>query len=103
MSNFICPTCGFKNIDCGKDGYKTDREVELEKDIDRLSDRNAKLEKKLHIAVKALEEYADPYKWDNCIMKFIAYDQQEIVNNGCFTSNGFEKAQEALAKIKEIK
>lgn len=30
MSNFICPTCGFNNIDCGKDGYKTDREIEIE-------------------------------------------------------------------------
>lgn len=35
--------------------YKTEREIELEKDIDRLSDRNAKLEKMLYIAVKALE------------------------------------------------
>lgn len=26
MSNFVCPTCGFTNIDCGKDGYKTLRE-----------------------------------------------------------------------------
>ena len=42
MSNFICPTCGFNNIDCGKAGYKTDREIELEK--------------KLEIAVKALNE-----------------------------------------------
>lgn len=88
MSNFICPHCQ-QVIDDGSDGFTSDREIELEK--------------KLEIAVKALEEYADPYKWDNCIMKFIAYDQQEIVNNGCFTSNGFEKAQEALAKIKEIK
>lgn len=37
-------------------GCETDREIELEKDIDRLSDRNAKLE----IAVKALEFYAIP-------------------------------------------
>lgn len=71
-----------------KDIYKTTREIELEK--------------KLEIAVKALEKYADPYKWDNCIVKFIVYDQQEIINNGCFTSNGFETAQEALAKISEV-
>lgn len=45
MSNFVCPTCGLtNNIDCGKAGYKTDREIELEK--------------KLKIAVKALEYYA---------------------------------------------
>lgn len=34
MSNFICPTCGFTNIDCGKAGYKTAREIELEKKLD---------------------------------------------------------------------
>ena len=43
MSNFICPTCGMNNIDCGKAGYKTDREIELEK--------------KLDIAVRALITY----------------------------------------------
>lgn len=30
MSNFQCPHCGMINIDCGKDGYKTPREIELE-------------------------------------------------------------------------
>ena len=44
MSNFTCPTCGLTNIDCGKDGYKTAREIELEK--------------KLAVAVKALKCYA---------------------------------------------
>lgn len=44
MSNFICPTCGLTNIDCGKAGYKTAREIELEK--------------KFEIAVQALEHYA---------------------------------------------
>lgn len=42
MSNFICPTCGLANIDCGKAGYKTAREIELEK--------------KLEIAIKALKK-----------------------------------------------
>lgn len=41
MSNFTCPTCGLTNIDCGKAGYKTAREIELEK--------------KLKIAILALE------------------------------------------------
>lgn len=99
------------------DDYKTEREIELEKEIAKgdkiigelfregteVINKNKELKTKLDIAVKALECYADPYKWDNCIIKFIAYGQQEIVNNGCFTSNGFETAQEALAKIKEIK
>lgn len=34
MSNFICPTCGLTNIDCGKAGYKTDRDIELEKKLE---------------------------------------------------------------------
>ena len=42
MSNFTCPTCGLTNIDCGKAGYKTAREIELEK--------------KLEIAVKAIDK-----------------------------------------------
>ena len=42
MSNFTCPTCGLTNIDCGKAGYKTAREIELEK--------------KLETAVKALKK-----------------------------------------------
>ena len=66
MSNFICPTCGFTNIDCGKAGYKTEREIELEK--------------KLEIAVKALEEI---YRIDE--------------------GNSFFLAEESLEKIKEIK
>lgn len=32
MSSFICPTCGMNNIDCGHDGYKTPREIELERE-----------------------------------------------------------------------
>lgn len=47
MSNFICPTCGLNNIDCGKQGYKTDRELELER--------------RLQIAIKALEFARDNY------------------------------------------
>ena len=54
MSNFICPTCGFNNIDCGRDGYKTDREIELEK--------------KLEIAKEALEFYANK---ENCRSKML--------------------------------
>lgn len=31
MSNFICPECGINNIDCGKEGYKTPKEIRYEK------------------------------------------------------------------------
>lgn len=85
MSNFICPTCGFNNIDCGKAGYKTDREIELEK--------------KLEIAVKALEEYANQDNWTNCL----TFEDVDIVDLGLYGYYGFTEAEEALAKIKEIK
>lgn len=67
MSNFICPTCGFTNIDYDKEGYNTDREIELEK--------------KLEITVNALEEIS------------------KLPVRVCCDNT----AQEALAKIKEIK
>lgn len=52
MSNFICTECGMTNIDCGYAGYKTPKEIELER--------------KLTIAVKALDFYkkathSEPY------------------------------------------
>lgn len=59
MSNFTCPTGGLTNIDCGKAGYKTAREIELEK--------------KLEIAIKALKEYADKKTWDCCYRNQCAY------------------------------
>ena len=59
MSNFICSECGMNNIDCGKAGYKTAREIELEK--------------KLEIAVKALEFYAGRKTWEPCHKTQCAY------------------------------
>lgn len=35
MSNFKCSECGMINIDCGKEGYKTPREIELEKENEK--------------------------------------------------------------------
>ena len=74
MSNFTCPTCGLTNIDCGKAGYKTDREIELEK--------------KLEIAVKALEEMSD--------------ETLVTAGGGCYANTAYDRAQKALAKIKEL-
>lgn len=83
MSNFICPHCQ-QIIDDGSDGFTSNREIELEK--------------KLEIAVKALEEYANEYSWYN-------YENwnNEVYVKCIFDNYGYEKAQEALAKIKEIK
>ena len=85
MSNFTCPTCGLTNIDCGKAGYKTDREIELEK--------------KLEIAVKALEHYANENSWVDCRKTY----NDNIYREALFFSQGYKAAQKALAKIKEIK
>lgn len=71
MSNFICPHCQ-QIIDDGSDGFTSDREIELEK--------------KLEIAVKALEEIVAD---ESCV--------------SCMDCLGSAYAQEALAKIKEIK
>lgn len=38
MNNFECPVCHSINIDCGKDGYKTDREIKLEKEVKKYKD-----------------------------------------------------------------
>lgn len=78
MSNFTCPTCGLTNIDCGKAGYKTAREIELEK--------------KLEIAIKALKKMVNYNSVAEQVDKYhhIVIDVREI-------------GKEALAKIKEIK
>ncbi len=46
MSNFICPTCGVNNIDCGTAGFKTYREIELEYKLNQLEYKLAQLQHK---------------------------------------------------------
>ena len=86
MSNFTCPTCGLINIDCGKDGYKTAREIELEK--------------QLEIAVEALKCYADKKNWEDCYINIPNKGNLcDVLINGAFKSNGYEEAQQALKEI----
>ena len=61
-------------------------------------ERREKLEKKLEIAVKALEEYANQDNWTNCL----TFEDTNIVDLGLYGYYGFTEAQEALAKIKEL-
>ena len=90
MSNFKCSKCGTINIDCGKEGYKTPREIELkkkvkelEKIINKLSKEVEapyalddlinidKLEQKLKIAEEALIEQDNYFKEiENIINKY---------------------------------
>lgn len=74
MSNFICEKCGMTNIDCGRQGYKTEREIELEKQLDREIKIN-------RIMKSALKKYADPFN-----------DMQPIN----------ELAQQVLKEIEEV-
>lgn len=69
MSNFMFPVC--KNINCGN---KTEREIEIEK--------------KLEIAITALEFYALPLNQLNPVYNIAQHHKT---------------AEEALAKIKEVK
>lgn len=48
MSNFQCPCCGMTNIDCGKTGFKTPREIELEETIEKIE--------------KVIEPYQDEFE-----------------------------------------
>lgn len=75
MSNYKCPECGMINIDCGKEGYKTPREIELEKE-------NEILNKKLKIAADSLNYIA-------------------ILDNNYIVAK--LDAQQALQKIGEVK
>lgn len=39
MSNFVCDSCGMVIIDCGKEGFKTDREIKLEKELEQVKNQ----------------------------------------------------------------
>ena len=77
MSNYICCECGIAQIDCGGDGYKTPKEIELEK--------------KLEIATKALEEYENKQNWDIMGVSFMKHNK------------GFAIARKALKEMKGVK
>lgn len=60
MSNFKCPECGMINIDCGKEGYKTPREIELETLVIELENRLKVLDEEAvtyQLTEKEYEEY----------------------------------------------
>lgn len=67
--------------------------------------KNKALQEKLEIAVKALEYYAEDLNWSDCTSYgYKQHRYRKIVTPlSFFEKNGYETAQEALAKIKEIK
>lgn len=89
MSNFKCSECGTVNVDCGKEGYKTPREIELEKE-------NERLKGKLKIAEAFIEFLAN----GKCSSDVCKLQNREYKNClSCFEN----KAQEALQKMEEVK
>lgn len=77
------------NIDCGKDGFKTQRENELEKENDILN-------KKLKIA-EAFIEFLANGKCSSGVCKPQGREYKNCLV--CFEN----KAQEALQEMKEVK
>lgn len=77
MSNFKCEKCGMTNIDCGEDGFKTPKEIELE------------------ACVKELEKYLQEL-----------FETLKIDNTGIFWDNSLEyyatRTTTAKNKIKEL-
>ena len=75
MSN--CENCAFKN--------KCEKYKECEK-----------LKQQLVVAIKALESYANDELWSDTSEELFFFD-------GCFCSNGYQLAQDALKQIGEKK
>ena len=77
------------NIDCGKGGYKTPREIELEKENERLKEK-----------LKIAEEFIEFLSNGDCSSDICKLQGREYKNClACFEN----KAQQALQKIKEVK
>ena len=108
MSNFQCPHCGMTNIDCGKGGFKTPREIELEQKLnaqfaemeEKLTaeeNKNFELKEKLKIAKEALQYYADGEDMD----------EAKIQGSGAWRyvvdDNHTDTAKQALKQMEEVK
>lgn len=91
MSNFICEKCGITNIDCGHQGYKTEREIELEKQLGREIKINRKMK-------EVLKNYADKTNWRS-LGEIPKYNEVWIFTDCKPNEVGFESAQQVLKEI----
>ena len=89
MSNFICPTCGLTNIDCGKAGFKTKQEIELEK--------------KLEIAIETLESAFGGFKTIQHMAAYPITHFSHPKSFDCLFSETVDKCAEIEQGLKEIK
>lgn len=90
MSNFICSECGMNNIDCGRAGYKTPKEIELEKRLEVSEKEHYRTLEQLRIATKALNGIRDVWANNPSQFSFIA----RIANR---------KAKTALEEMEGVK
>lgn len=88
MSNFICSECGMKNIDCGGAGYKTPKEIELEKE-------NKRLQEQLNEANEVIKEYADSSNWTREYNEYSCTIKEDCV---FYDSEGWKDAKDYLDK-----
>lgn len=87
MSSFICPTCGVSNIDCGKAGYKTNKEIEFEKENAKLKEECLE-RKKLNYEAKDIiqNQRAEINKLRDLLKEYKKYIDI------CCVPNGFDKS-----------
>ncbi len=78
---------------------------EVDPQLMRFVKEHCALQAKLDIAIEALEKYALQSHWWDCEdkIKRVLTNGNGTVSEGCFGEKGYKLAQEALAKIKEIK
>ena len=72
------------------------RADELEDSLQTSWQNESKLKEQLNIAIKALESYANDKLWSDTSEELFFFD-------GCFCSNGYQLAQDALKQIGEKK
>lgn len=69
----------------------------------QLVSKTEQLEKKLDIATKALELYADDGNWCNCLSWNGFMEDNEVVEDGQFGEYGYEPARKALKEMEGVK
>lgn len=98
MSNFKCNKCGFINIDCGKDGYKTPKEIELELKVKDLEE-----EMKKSTELEDLKKECEELKKDCGCYRYLAEKYHNSYHNSCIlnieTTTQMFKYEQALRDI----
>ena len=127
MSNFKCKECGTVNIDCGKEGFKTTKEIELEKQLKIAEDINKELRAQCDTYTRLMYIYKNVSKSrkdseividyiDKLEKKLkIAEEALNDIKNSFFEDEDkeiithtesiyyYSKAKETLKKMKEVK